>query len=59
MRIKLEKLNDFKIALAASKTLNGGTRYDSEKKDYGNGDTISSTKKDVDTVSYDTSWDDY
>jgi hypothetical protein len=61
MRKKLEKLNDFRIGLGASKFLNGGTmlKYDSEKKDHGNGDSISSTKKDVDTVSNDTSWDDY
>jgi hypothetical protein len=58
---KLEKLDEFKIELKALKTLVGGDDelYTSVKKDHGNGDTMSSTKKDADTVSMDTSWDDY
>ncbi|SDH18022.1 hypothetical protein SAMN05421827_11866 [Pedobacter terrae] len=59
---KLEKLEDFRLSLQNCGKIKGGLDsllIDSEKKDQGDGDTISSEKKDVDTVSQDTYWRDY
>lgn len=57
----MKPIQEFLIELNTCKSINGGNLevLDSEKKDYGDGDTMSSTKKDVDTTSGDTYWKDY